>query len=258
MKPIHILAWIAAASLWAGCATVDSPDLPNVEVLDESGDSYEFSALAPAKPGYILNTQDEFEVNFLFEKQLSARVKVRPDGAVSLPIVDDVRVAGLTPMEVDSMLTAAYATYFKDPELTVNVVTFAPEQVYVLGEVRNSKAIKLVPGMTIIQALAEAGGPVYGANLGSVVVLRRVGADKAVARRVDLDAVLGGDGSAWDLLLAPSDVIYVPATFVAELSRFVKEVFGGLVAAPVLYLRGWEMFNTDLVYGRFVQVGAGD
>lgn len=258
MKPIHILAWIASALFWVGCATVDTPDIPTVDVLDRDDSVYEFSALAPAKPGYVLNTQDEFEVNFLFERQLSTRVKVRPDGAVALPIVDDVLVAGLTPSELDSMLTTAYGTYFKDPELTVNVISFAPDQVYVMGEVRNVQGMKLQPGMTVVQALAAAGGPVPGANMGSVMLLRRVGADKAIARRVDLNAVLGGDGGSWDLLLAPSDVIFVPATFVAEISRFVKDTFGGLMAAPLFYLRGWEMFNTDLVYGRFVQAGAGN
>ncbi len=258
------MSWITRALaalpviLLMGCAAKGPPGLPSVETVEaDEADTYYFEALQAAKPGYILNNNDHLSVDFLFERQLSTRVRVRPDGAVSLPIVDDVVVAGLTVPELDSLLTTAYGTYFKDPELSINVLEFAPQQVYILGEVARPGHMDLHGGMTMVQALAHVGGPVFGADLNSVVLLRRIGNDKAVARRIDLDAVMNGEG-AWDVLLAPSDIIFVPQTFIAGLSEFVQQVFGGLAAGPTLYLRGWEMFHTDLVYGRLVRATGGE
>ena len=247
-----LLAAPAVLVLAAGCGGArPASDMPSVEVM-EDGAYAEFSAVRPLSPGYVLSSRDVFDVDFLFEKQLSTRVKVRPDGKVQLPIVGEVMAAGRTPAELDSILTAAYATYFKDPDVNVNLLEFAPDQVFVLGRVRNARAVDIQPGMSVIQAIAASGGPITGADMGSVILLRRVGEDRAVARRLDVNAVLAGRAASWDLLLSPSDIVYVPATFVAQISDFVENFFGGLVSAPNLYLRSWEAFHTDRAYERLV------
>ena len=213
------------------------------------GEPYEFEASSSAQTQYRLATGDIFDVNFLFEPQLSSRVTVRPDGAVALPIMGEVTVAGRTPGELDSLLTHAYATYFKDPELTVNVTSFAPPSIYVLGEVRAPRVIELKAGLSLLQALASAGGATLEANLGSVILIRRIGETRGSAERVDLGAVLGGKKGARDVLMAPYDIVYVPATFISQVGRAVDKVFGKLLPAPVLYMRGWEAFHVDEIYG---------
>lgn len=247
-----LLLSLALASLVVGGCGRHQTQEPTVDLL-ESDEVYEFRATQKAKSGYTLATGDLIDTSFLFEPQLSTKVRVRPDGAVSLPILGDVAVAGQTPMEVDSLLTAAYGTYFQDPEVTINVLEFAPARVFVMGEVRAPREIELRPGMTAVQALALAGGPLPQANLGSVVLLRRLGDDKAMAQRMDLGDFLKGKGRSWDMLLAPSDIIYVPTSFVAKMDRFINQFFGGLTPIPVLYLRGWEAFNTGDVYDTFLR-----
>ncbi len=237
-----------------GCGGGYRTNQPKIDLVDPA-DAVEFGAVRAVTPGYRLAVQDVFDVSFLFEPQLSTRVKVRPDGGVALPIVGDIRVAGRTPGEVDSLLTTAYATYFKDPEVTVNVVDFAPPTVYVLGMVRIPNEVELKPGMTVLQAVASVGGPVEGADLGSVVVLRRLSETKAYAQRVDLDAVLSGKVRSWQLVLTPQDIIYVPPTFVTKLDRFVDHFFTKLTPIPVLYLRGWEAFHTADVYDTYLKRG---
>ena len=97
-------------SLLPGCAAKTPPGLPAIETVDEAGeDTHYFEAILPAKDGYVLGTSDHLEVNFLFERQLSSRVRVRPDGAVSLPIVDDVLVSGLTVAELETMRDSSMA-----------------------------------------------------------------------------------------------------------------------------------------------------
>lgn len=244
------LLYLAAVGLCLSVVACGSsrPGSPAVEVL--GGDEhYEFVASGSAATQYRLTTGDIFDVNFLFEPQLSSRVTVRPDGAVALPIMGEVSVVGRTPGELDSLLTHAYATYFKDPELTVNVTSFAPPSVYLLGELRYPRQIELTAGMSMLQAVAVAGGANVGANLGSVILVRRVGENRGIAERVDLGAVLRGEKGSRDILLAPYDIVYVPANFITQVGRTVDQIFGKFVLAPVFYLRGWEAFHTDDIYG---------
>ena len=240
---------VLTVAVGSGCSG-HSPRLPGVEVVADA-DRVEFATTETAEPAYTLANGDMFEVTFLFEGHLNTRVTVRPDGKVALPIVGEVQAAGRSPAELDSMLTAAYAKYYQQPEVTVNVVKFAPPAVYILGEVQRPGMVKLTPGMTMLQAIAERGGPVMGANIGSVMLLRRMGGKKAVAERVDLERVLEGKERAQDLLLAPYDIVYVPASFITRVNRFVDQFFAKMTPIPQLYLRGWESFHSDRVYIRY-------
>ena len=247
-----LAGWLLVTVVLAGCGGGATTQFPGVEVTDDA-DSYEFAAVRPAKVGYVLAVGDQFDVNFLFEHQLNTRVKIRPDGAVALPIVGDVLAAGRTPAELDSQLTTAYTTYYRDPEVTVNVVDFAPPMVFVLGEIRAPGEIEMVPGLSMLQAVAMRGGPAVGANMGSVMLLRRLDDGKAVARRINLERVLEAKNRAADPLLAPFDIIYVPPSFITRVNRFVDQFFTQAIPIPSLYLRGWEAFHTDDVYDTFLR-----
>jgi protein involved in polysaccharide export with SLBB domain len=247
MRSISLILAAALAAAAVGCGHA-RPEVPAVEVVDHN-EAISFETAHPEKAGYIISTNDELDISFLFEPQLSSRVRVRPDGGVALPIMGDVVVAGLTPAEVDSMLTQAYATYYKSPEITVNVTQFAPPSIYVLGEVRRAGDIQLRPGMTAVQALAMASGPTIESKLGNVVLLRRTGPGKAIAERLDLAGVMSGKHGAQDVLLAPNDILYVPPTFITKLDRFVNQFFSRMQPIPGLYLSGWEAFHAHRIYG---------
>jgi len=251
MKRISpILAALLAGTVM-GCGHA-RPDLPAVDLVTHN-EALAFATSRPEKSGYVISTDDQLDISFLFNPQLSTRVRVRPDGAVALPIMGDILVAGLTPAEVDSMLTRAYATYYKSPEVTVNVTDFAPPSVYVLGEVNHPTDVKIRPGMTAVQALAVAGGATEKSKLGSVILLRRTGPGKATAERLDLAGVLGGKHGAADVLLAPNDILYVPTSFIAKLDQFVTNFFARMQPIPNLYLGGWQSFHADRIYGTVVR-----
>jgi polysaccharide export outer membrane protein len=201
-------------------------------------------------PSYRLGPGDEIDMVFLFDSSLNARIIVRPDGGINLPILGDITVAGETPGRLARRIAEAYSRYYTNPQLSINLTRYAPSQCYVLGAVRYPKAVQIRPGMTILGALADAGGPTDLANMKSTVLIRRVSHNQAVARRVNLARFTGGRGLSSDLYLHDFDIVYVPTTFVGKITLIVDQIFGKLVSVPVFYLRGWEAFNTDLVYNR--------
>jgi len=257
MKPFNrLVLCLAAIGVVAGCGGAPSiSDDPSVTLVDPDS-VHHFSAVRAVPTGYHLATGDVFDVDFLFEKTLNTRVKVRPDGFVALPVVGEVPATGRTPAQLDSILTAAYATYYRTPEITVNVLQFAPPRVYIMGEVRNERPVDWEPGMSMIQAIAHAGGAEHTGNLHSVVLLRRLDSQRAYAQRIDLQSYLNGSGNAFDLMMQPYDIIYVPKTFIARINQFVDQFFTKMLAVPVMYLRTWEAFHTDLLYQTFTTTGS--
>jgi protein involved in polysaccharide export with SLBB domain len=201
-------------------------------------------------PSYRLGPGDVVQLKFLFDRNLDSEITVRPDGGINLPILGDLIVAGKTPGNLATQISEAYGRYYTNPQLSVNLTKFAPPQAYVLGEVRYPKAVEIRPGMTVLGAIADAGGQNEFADLGNVVLIRRTALTQAVARRFNPGRFARGDGMTSDFFLQDYDIIYVPKSFIGRLTTMVDLIFNHLVAIPVFYLRGWEAFNTDLVYNR--------
>ncbi len=204
-------------------------------------------------PSYRLGPGDEIEMNFLFDRGLNSRVIVRPDGGINLPILGDVIVAGETPGHLAEQIASAYSRYYTNPQLSINLTKYAPAECYVMGAVKYPKAVEIRPGMSLAGALAAAGGSEQGANLKSLLLIRRMSHKQAIARRIDMAALMGGKGMSSDLYLQDYDIIFVPTTFLAKLTGTIRQVFDSAMLLPVFYLRGWEAFHTDLVYNRQIR-----
>lgn len=200
-------------------------------------------------PTYRLGPADEIEMSFLFDHSLDSRIVVRPDGAINLPIIGDFVVAGMTPGEVCARISKAYGQYYTNPQLSLNLTKFAPAQVYVLGEVRYPKSVIIRPGMTVLSAIAEAGGQTDISKFSGTILIRRVSGNRAVARRLNLTAyVKGKRGVSSDLYLEDFDIIYVPRSFIGRLTTVIDGVLDKMLVVPTLYLKGWEAFHTGRVY----------
>ena len=242
------------AMLLAGCAGGGNLD-GDVTLMDPADETVTFgpSDSVYVDPSYRLGPGDTIRMVFLFDHDLDDEIIVRPDGAINLPILGDIVVAGITPGQLADSVMTAYSRYYTNPQLSINLKEFAKPKVYVLGDVKYPKAVDIRPGMTVAGALAEAGGPAEFADLHHTVLVRRMGQNKAVARRFDLLRYVEGRPMSSDLYLQDYDIVFVPRTFVGKLVTVVDEIFGKLVALPVFYLRGWEAFNTDLVYNREIR-----
>src|SRR5450432_139022 len=105
------------------------------------------SASDAAPQGYVIGPEDTVHVSVWKEADLTTTLPVRPDGMVSLPLLNDVQAAGLTPMELAASITAKLKKYLADPRVTVVVTAINSKKVYVTGEVLHSGAVTLMPNM---------------------------------------------------------------------------------------------------------------
>jgi polysaccharide export outer membrane protein len=171
-------------------------------------------ARRPADSQYVIGPEDVLDIAVWNNIPLSRTVPVRPDGKISLPLLNDVQAAGLTPMQLRDNIAKALATYISAPEVSVIVREVHSFKVAVIGEVKTPGRYELRSAATVLDVLALAGGLSEYAERGRIVILRREG---ATTRRVPFDygkVLARGDetngGGHENFLVRPGDVILVP------------------------------------------------
>jgi polysaccharide export outer membrane protein len=125
-----------------------------------------------ADPNYVIGPQDVLDISVWKEDQLTKTVPVRPDGKISMPLLNDVQAAGLTPTQLAGQITESLKKFVTDPQVTIIVREINSQRVYMLGEVARAGAYPLLPNMTVLQALSSAGGFTQFANVKKIYVLR--------------------------------------------------------------------------------------
>jgi protein involved in polysaccharide export with SLBB domain len=175
---------------------------------------------------YVLERGDQLTIRVFNHPELEDTVQIRPDGKISLVLMDDEPAAGLTTRQLDERLTERYSRLFKDIEIAVIVRTFSGSKVYVGGEVGQAGFQPLQGRFTALTAILQAGGFRNTARTDSVILLRDDGG-KPRAYRLDLKNVLAG-GTA-DVTLQPFDVVYVPMSRIAKVDKFVDEYIRQLI-----------------------------
>jgi polysaccharide export outer membrane protein len=163
---------------------------------------------APAvDASYRIGPQDVVRVDVWKETEISRSVPVRPDGKISLPLLNDVQAAGLTAMQLADSITEGLKKFINSPQVTVTVTEINSRRVYVTGEVTRPGAYPLLPNMTALQALTSGGGFTQFANLKKIYVLRNENG-KQVKHPFNYKDVV--NGRADDFPLQPGDTIVVP------------------------------------------------
>lgn len=175
------------------------------------------------KPMVVLGPGDVIDVKFRFLPDLDYEQSIRPDGKISLQMVDEVMAAGLTPEGLDKHLTELYSSRIKSPEITVVVVSLANQVIYVGGEVETPGVLPLAGYLTALQAVVNAGGFKETAEPQSAIIIRKGQYNRPVPIPVDLHKVLYSSESNVDVVLQPSDVVYIPKSSIAKANLFVKQ-----------------------------------
>jgi len=172
-----------------------------------SGVTVQMQSVAPSER-YIIGPDDVLHVAVWKEADLTATLPVRPDGMISMPLLNDVQAAGLTPMQLAAVLTEKLKKYIATPRVTVVVTQMKPERIYVLGEVLRHEPISLQPNMTMLQALATAGFTPF-ANTKAIYLLR---VENGQQQRIPFNykQVMKGEAVAQNIVLKPGDTIVVP------------------------------------------------
>ena len=196
-------------ALFIGLALVVScaGDIPSVKTLAK----HQQSNPAPEKSddSYVIGPGDVLSIDIWKEPDLSKQVSVRLDGHISLPLINDVEVTGLTCTELRSQLMDKYKEYVDVPEISVTVVQSLSKRIYILGKVNGPGEYPLQKQMTIVQAISLARGLAQWADSSDVKLIRRInGVEKTF--RVDYDAIVSGEDLSQNVLLQPDDTIFVP------------------------------------------------
>jgi polysaccharide export outer membrane protein len=155
---------------------------------------------------YIIGKSDSLEIYVWKEPEITRTITVRNDGKISLPLIDDIKAAGRTPMELKKVIHAELGDFIESPEVTVIVQAQASQSYYMIGEIAGTGEYPLLKDMTLVQALAKAGGFTEWADRDDILLLRRVdGQDKRI--RLDYDAIVSGDDPDHNMMLQPGDTI---------------------------------------------------
>ncbi len=172
---------------------------------------------------YHLRPGDEIEIKFFYHSGLNETLMIGPDGKISLQLIDQVLAAGLTASQLDEELTKEYAKYLENYDITVIVRKYSGLRVYVGGEVKSPKFVSLQGNMSVLQSIFVAQGFTEEAKPENVILVRKGPDNRPVAMVVDLGAVMSGEQIENDIYLMPSDIIYVPKTFIAKAGKFVDQ-----------------------------------
>src|SRR5208283_4142149 len=103
---------------------------------------------------YIIGIEDVLDISVWQEPNVSRSVPVRPDGKISIPLVNDIQAAGLTPMQLAASITESLKKFLNKPQVTVTVTAINSQRVFVVGEVNRPGPLPLLPGMTVLQAIS--------------------------------------------------------------------------------------------------------
>jgi polysaccharide export outer membrane protein len=175
------------------------------------------AAPAPAAPNldagtasssYVIGPSDVLTVTVWKEPTLSGSILVRPDGMITLPLLSDVQASGLTPLQLADQIAAKLKKYVQDPNVSVVVDGIHSKVVYLLGEVGKRGPVEMTSGMTLLDAIASAGGLTDYANAKKIYILRDE-AGKHERIPVHYKEALKGN-SEFNLVLEPGDTIVVP------------------------------------------------
>lgn len=164
---------------------------------------------ATQDPNYVIGAQDILDINVWREADISRSVPVRPDGKISLPLLNDVQAAGLTPMQLSNRITAGLKKFVADPQVTVVVTGINSQRIYILGEVNHAGAFPLLPASNVLEALSSAGGFTMFAHVKKIYILRRVNGNQEKLP-FNYKDVIHGKAPDQNITLKPGDTIVVP------------------------------------------------
>jgi polysaccharide export outer membrane protein len=198
-----VLLGMVASGMWAQDDSGSSAP-PTAKAATQ--ESHPVAVVVPAD--YTIGADDTLHITVWKEPEMSATLPVRPDGKISLPLLDDVQAAGMTPMQLGASIKEKLKKYIADPRVTVVVTAMNSQRIFVAGEVNHPGAMALLPNMTMLQALSSAGFTQF-ANVKSIYLLRTENGQQTKTP-FNYKDVVKGNHPEQNIILKPGDTIVVP------------------------------------------------
>ncbi|TWU35493.1 Polysaccharide biosynthesis/export protein [Candidatus Brocadiaceae bacterium S225] len=173
---------------------------------------------------YILGVGDKISVKFYYNEKLNDDVVIRSDGKITLQLIDDIKIAGLSTMQVDELLTSRFADIIESPELSVIVKEAVSQKIYVGGEVVTPTLIPIRGQLRILDTVILAGGTKESAKLDSIILLRNNSSGEPEIYSVNLKEII--NGNIPDINLRSQDVVYVPKSTLAKVEFYKEHLYG--------------------------------
>jgi len=223
---------------------------------------------------YALAVGSDISLKFFRNSELNENLIIRPDGKISIPLIGEIKAAGLTPNELEIQLSSKYTKVFpseeqhlinvegmsgkiheprevtvivrdfKLPELTVSVINSTNRRVFVTGEIKNPGFISMESGMLrVFDAIINAGGTLESAELNEIVLIRSNGTQYPDIYSVNLRNIISGKEP--NFMLSPYDIVYVPKTFIANVAAFVNQYIHSII--PVQFNSIYNVNPSDEV-----------
>jgi polysaccharide export outer membrane protein len=185
---------LAAAAAWLGCSSPPAPLPPEPEL--------------GAREEYVIGAGDRLRVVVWKNPDVSVGVPVRPDGRISVPLVDDIQAEGLTALELKDLITAELDEYISAPQVSVVVEDVKSKQINVLGEIPRPGRYVLFKEHRILDVITMVGGFGQFADKSDVKIIRP-GLDGEIRYAFDYDAYIAGNAPGSNLVVMPGDTIVV-------------------------------------------------
>lgn len=169
----------------------------------------EKAAVVADSDSYVIGPEDVLYIYVWKEENLSRTVPVRMDGMISIPLVDDIKAAGMTPLRLKQYILEKLREYVDTPDVTVIVTEANSYKVYIQGEVRTPGVFRLRTETSLVQLIIMAGGFTDWADQKKITILRKE-EGKESRIRANYKKIIDGDEGAKDIILKSGDIIIVP------------------------------------------------
>lgn len=215
MSPIRTVCSIAALVLMLAVATTAQSPAPSRPAAPAAGQPPAGAAAplapagVPAPPGYTIGTDDVLIVIFWQEKEMSAEVTVRPDGKISLPLLNEIDAAGKTPEQLRLVIEETARKFLQEPAVTIVVKQINSRKVFITGMVTKPGPYSLTAPTTVLQLIAMAGGLQEYADREHIVIVRTENGRPA-SYRFNYKEVIQQKKLAQNIELHAGDTVVVP------------------------------------------------
>ncbi len=219
---LRLLSALCAVAAVTGC--INTPPADNLTPVPTN-------FIPPAVPAttfdpYRLQIGDVMDIKLILNPELNDEVTVSPDGTISTSLAQNVTAYGRTPAELQGELEERYGKQLRNPHIAVLLRSFAPSRVYVTGEVNTpGEFITVGPNLSLLQAIARAGGLKNSARPDELILLRRGSGEHPQVYSANFTAAASGQDPASDVRLVNYDVVYVPRSDVGDVYLYFQQYF---------------------------------
>jgi len=192
------------------------------------------SLTTPVEERYTLHAGDVLDIQYRYTPEFNQTVTVQPDGFISLAMGGDIKVGGRTLQQLRAMVLAKARVRLESPELTVVLKEFQRPYIVVAGEVNQPGKIELRERLTAIQAVLLAGGMKETAKASQILIFRKLNADTAEVKVLNLKTLKSTHDLENDLALQAGDMIMVPRNRISKIERYIRYASVAAFFTPML------------------------